>query len=175
MSPSVPQRSKTTPLNATTTGLIIHAFADGIALGASTAHPSSVGLVVFIAIMIHKAPAAFGLTTQLLKQGLNKREARGHLLLFSLAAPLGAFVTWFAVRILGGGSDAGGDGKFEAGMALVFSGGTFLYVAVHSLQSHSHGSNEAESSTPMQSDIMYTALGMLLPLVTQIGHSHAHG
>jgi solute carrier family 39 (zinc transporter), member 9 len=123
-SPSGQLKSSSAALNATTVGLIIHAFADGIALGASSAHPSSVGLIVFAAIMLHKAPAAFGLTTQLLKQGLSKREARGHLVLFSLAAPVGAFVTWFAVRAFGGGN--AGDGGFWTGMALVFSGGTFL-------------------------------------------------
>jgi solute carrier family 39 (zinc transporter), member 9 len=114
--------------HATTIGLVIHAFADGIALGASTAQPSTVGLVVFAAIMLHKAPAAFGLTTTLLKQGLSKREARTHLLLFSFAAPLGAFVTWIVIQGLTrhGVAAQQNDGGFWTGVALIFSGGTFL-------------------------------------------------
>jgi hypothetical protein len=51
----------------------------------------------------------------------------------------------------------------------------FRYVAMHSLQSHNHSFGESENSISVQkSDIMYTAFGMLLPLLTQIGHSHAH-
>jgi zinc transporter 9 len=115
--------------HSTTIGLVIHSFADGIALGASSATPSSIGIIVFGAIMVHKAPAAFGLTAALLKQGLNKRAARTHLLLFSLAAPLGAVMTWLFVKALASrGLDTAnvGHGEFWTGVALVFSGGTFL-------------------------------------------------
>ena len=80
--------------------------------------------------MIHKAPAAFGLTSVLLKQGLGKRGARAHLVVFSLAAPVGAMGTWMLVRLLGGGS-GGLEGSEEGmrwwtGVVLLFSGGTFL-------------------------------------------------
>lgn len=119
-----PQRSLSTTL-----GLCIHAAADGIALGASSASAAtaSLSLIIFVAIMVHKAPAAFGLTSVLLKQGLTKRLARAHLVVFSLAAPAGALCTWIIVRALGGG----GQGepalmKWWTGVLLLFSGGTFL-------------------------------------------------
>ena len=119
-----PQRSLSTTL-----GLCIHSAADGIALGASSASTStaSLSLIIFVAIMVHKAPAAFGLTSVLLKQGLSKRAARAHLVIFSLAAPAGALCTWILVRALGGG----GQGepalmKWWTGVLLLFSGGTFL-------------------------------------------------
>lgn len=113
---------------STTLGLVIHAAADGIALGASSTIPS-ISFIIFFAIMIHKAPAAFGLTSILLKQGLGKRQARTHLLAFSLAAPIGAILTWAVVRMLGGASDeaSGAESmKFWTGVILIFSGGTFL-------------------------------------------------
>jgi len=115
---------------ATTTGLVIHAAADGIAMGASaTSSNTKLGFIIFIAIMIHKAPAAFGLTSVLLKQGLSKRAARGHLIIFSLAAPFGALTTWLLVNILGGGQHMEGErGQWWTGMLLLFSAGTFLYV-----------------------------------------------
>ena len=80
--------------------------------------------------MIHKAPAAFGLTSVLLRQGVGKRGARARLVVFSLSAPVGAVGTWMAVRILGGGG-AGTGGSEEGmrwwtGVVLLFSGGTFL-------------------------------------------------
>ncbi|KAI7574865.1 hypothetical protein KC319_g16158, partial [Hortaea werneckii] len=96
--------------SSTTLGLVIHAAADGIALGASSTTTSSsssssnqrnLSLIIFLALLLHKTPAAFGLTTTLLKQGLSKRRARGHLLLFSLAAPVGALVTWFGAGFVG--------------------------------------------------------------------------
>lgn len=112
---------------ATTTGLVIHAAADGIAMGASaTTSDMKLGLIIFIAIMVHKAPAAFGLTSLLLRQGLSKRAARGHLIAFSLAAPVGALGTYILVTILGGGNMEGPSGQWWTGMLLLFSAGTFL-------------------------------------------------
>lgn len=112
---------------ATTTGLVIHASADGIAMGASASTANTnLGFIIFIAIMVHKAPAAFGLTSVLLKQGLSKRAARGHLVVFSLAAPIGAISTFFLVNMIGGGNIEGAKGQWWTGMLLLFSGGTFL-------------------------------------------------
>ena len=122
--PAPPQRSLSTTL-----GLCIHAAADGIALGASSSSTStsSLSLIIFVAIMVHKAPAAFGLTSVLLKQGLGKRGARAHLIVFSLAAPAGAVATWVLVRALGGGGDSEpAVMKWWTGVLLLFSGGTFL-------------------------------------------------
>ena len=122
--PAPPQRTLSTTL-----GLCIHAAADGIALGASSSSTStkSLSLIIFVAIMVHKAPAAFGLTSVLLKQGLGKRGARAHLVIFSLAAPAGAIATWILVRALGGGGDSEpAVMKWWTGVLLLFSGGTFL-------------------------------------------------
>jgi len=112
---------------ATTTGLVIHAAADGIAMGASaTTSDMKLGFIIFVAIMVHKAPAAFGLTSVLLKQGLSKRAARGHLIVFSLAAPLGALITYMIVSLIGGNTMEGESGQWWTGMLLLFSAGTFL-------------------------------------------------
>jgi zinc transporter 9 len=123
--PMQPPRKNT---SATTIGLVVHSCADGIALGASSAAPStSLSFVVFLAIMLHKAPAAFGLTSVLLKQGLSKRTARTHLAFFSMAAPAGAFLTWAIVHLLGRARLGGDEGlAWTTGWVLCFSGGTFL-------------------------------------------------
>lgn len=137
MNPGSPPLEPLTPLpqainqprsSATTIGLVIHACADGIALGASSSAPStSLSLVIFLAIMLHKAPAAFGLTSVLLKQGLSKRTARAHLAVFSMAAPAGAVATWSLVHMLGRARLGGDDGlAWTTGWVLLFSGGTFL-------------------------------------------------
>ncbi|KIW15958.1 hypothetical protein PV08_06008 [Exophiala spinifera] len=175
---------------ATTIGLVIHAAADGIALGASsTATNSALSIVIFFAIMIHKAPAAFGLTSVLIKQGLSKRAARGHLLLFSLAAPAGAIITWILANVLGGGkSHSPETTTWWTGMLLLFSAGTFLYVAMHSMQEtsnfHHEGANgqpngyiegrETSQNGPKPSwrDLAAACFGMVLPIFLQVGHAH---
>ncbi|KAK5663991.1 hypothetical protein OQA88_204 [Cercophora sp. LCS_1] len=172
---------------ATTTGLVIHAAADGIAMGASaTTSNMKLGLIIFVAIMVHKAPAAFGLTSVLLKQGLSKRAARGHLIVFSLAAPFGALATYLIIAVLGGGSMEGEAGEWWTGMLLLFSAGTFLYVAMHAMNEengnghdHSSGSNgyqdggaQRKQAKPQMRDTLATVGGMMLPLLTQFGHHH---
>lgn len=182
-----PMPTKKTP--AATIGLIVHACADGIALGASsTAESTSLSLVIFFAIMLHKAPAAFGLTSVLLKQGLSKRKARTHLAFFSLAAPAGALATWAIVHMFGRNHLGGDEGlTWATGWVLCFSGGTFLYVAMHSMSeataSHAHedpipnGYMDAYpgNNSLSKGDIGIVMIGMLLPLITQIGHAHSHG
>ena len=111
---------------ATTIGLVIHAAADGIALGASSSD-AGLGFIIFLAIMVHKAPASFGLTSVLLKQGLSSRSVRAHLLAFSLAAPVGALTTFLFVQIAGSGLSGDEQGtRWRTGMLLLFSAGTFL-------------------------------------------------
>ncbi|KAI0127538.1 ZIP metal ion transporter-like protein [Xylariales sp. AK1849] len=177
---------------ATTTGLVIHAAADGIAMGASAASSDmKLGFIIFIAIMVHKAPAAFGLTSILLKQGLSKRAARGHLIVFSLASPFGAWATFIMVNLVGGGGTEG-ESEFNqwwTGMLLLFSAGTFLYVAMHAMQEgdsvspHETGQGangyadspslgQRKQSRPQMRDTIATVVGMLLPLLTQFSHHH---
>lgn len=174
--------------SATTIGLVVHACADGIALGASSTAPSTtLSLVIFFAIMLHKAPAAFGLTSVLLKQGLSKKTVRTHLAFFSLAAPVGAFVTWAIVHTFGRGRLGGDEGlTWSTGWVLCFSGGTFLYVAMHSMSEATSGGSHDDPAINgymdaypdrknlSKTDIGIVLFGMLFPLVTQVGHAHAH-
>ncbi|KAG8531442.1 uncharacterized protein KY384_003071 [Bacidia gigantensis] len=149
--PAPPLRSLSTTL-----GLCIHAAADGIALGASSssASTSSLSLIIFVAIMVHKAPAAFGLTSVLLKQGLGKRGARAHLVVFSLAAPAGALATWILVKVLSGG--------WESEPAVMK-----WWTGAGSARQQRKGK---ESKSPKL--VLAAVGGMLLPLITQIGHAH---
>ncbi len=82
--PEGPVMVRTPAVSWTTTlGLVVHAAADGIALGAAaTTNQTDVEIIVFLAIMLHKAPAAFGLTTFLMHEGLEKHRVRRHLMTF---------------------------------------------------------------------------------------------
>ncbi|KAI8584759.1 hypothetical protein K450DRAFT_161235, partial [Umbelopsis ramanniana AG] len=114
-----------------TVGLVVHAAADGIALGASARHPH-LSFVIFFAIMIHKAPSAFALTTVLMNEGFMRARIRRHLFVFSMAAPVGAILTYAALLFSGSPDDQ--NMAWWTGMLLIFSGGTFLYVAMHVME-----------------------------------------
>jgi zinc transporter ZupT len=125
------QRIKSTKVTPTL-GLVIHAAADGIALGAAaTTSHRDVEMIIFLAIMLHKAPAAFSLVVLLLHNGLKPPTIRKHLLAFSLSAPIAAIVTYYGL------SQQGKEALRQnnaTGVAMLFSAGTFLFVAtVHVL------------------------------------------
>ncbi|VVD02981.1 unnamed protein product [Leptidea sinapis] len=141
-------------------------------------------LIVFLAIMLHKAPAAFGLVTFLLHAGLDRNRIRKHLLIFSCSAPLLALLTYFGI---------GNESKqtltdFNAtGIAMLFSAGTFLYVAtVHVLpeitnpHSHTHTLLPTQEGIPPKrgfsglrpTDVAILIFGALLPVLLTMGHHH---
>ncbi|SAM03255.1 hypothetical protein [Absidia glauca] len=122
VSPQDPDNNDTPHSLTPTIGLIVHAAADGIALGASANHPQ-LSMVVFFAIMLHKGPSAFALTTVLLAEGFSRSEVRKHLLMFSVAAPLGALTTYLLLAFTG---DM--DLAYWTGVLLLFSGGTFFHL-----------------------------------------------
>lgn len=186
--------SKDAKRSATATiGLVVHAAADGVALGAAakTSH-QDVEMIVFLAIMLHKAPAAFGLVSFLLHEGVDRHRIRKHLGIFSLSAPLLTLITYFGI----GQEQKETLNSFNAtAVAMLFSAGTFLYVAtVHVLPeltqqapSHYHSSSgphyshleqgSTASAKPAPSGLSNVELGTLisgalLPLLLTIGHHH---
>ena len=152
-----------------------------------------------MAIMLHKAPAAFGLTTFLMHEGLEKHRVRRHLMTFvsttknlqwggmvtrlwfffqALSAPLTALATYGCLNWSGGGSQSL-DTFTATGIAMLFSAGTFLYVAtVHVLPEvtsvgHSHGGNGKSHSGGFSAmELGLLVVGSLLPLVLTLGHHH---
>ncbi|XP_037551431.1 zinc transporter ZIP9 isoform X2 [Nematolebias whitei] len=161
----------------TTLGLVVHAAADGVALGAAAStSQTSVQLIVFVAIMLHKAPAAFGLVSFLMHAGLERNRIRKHLLVFALAAPVLAMITFLG---LSQSSKEALSNINATGVAMLFSAGTFLYVAtVHVLPEvggigHSHnpaGGNGGKGLSKVEVGAL--VLGCLIPLVLSIGHHH---
>ncbi|XP_017000291.1 zinc transporter ZIP9 [Drosophila takahashii] len=182
--------------NATLTlGLVVHAAADGVALGAAaTTSHQDVEIIVFLAIMLHKAPAAFGLVTFLLHEKVDRQQIRRHLALFSLSAPLLTILTYFGI---GQEQKETLNSVNATGIAMLFSAGTFLYVAtVHVLpeltqgglsQSDQHDYRLLEESRDVvtndksgnnslhalkYSELIIMICGALLPLVITFGHKH---
>jgi len=174
----IESNGKKNPVSWTATlGLVVHAAADGIALGAAaTTNQTNVEIIVFLAIMLHKAPASFGLVTYLLHEGLERSRIRKHLLVFSLAAPVMAVSTFFILTIHGRENL---DTFSATGVAMLFSAGTFLYVAtVHVLPEvtnigHSHGGGGDHGSGGFsKAELIMLVLGAIMPLLLTVGHHH---
>ncbi|KAM4607336.1 zinc transporter ZIP9 [Polymixia lowei] len=158
-----------------TLGLIIHAAADGVALGAAVATPEvTVQVIVFFAVILHKAPAAFGLVSFLMHAGLDKKYIHGYLLAFSAAAPIFAISTYFIINASGGSSQ---NRTSATGVQMLFSAGTFLYVAtVHVLPEISSSRQQQHTGTAAHQqrhlgflESLTLILGMGLPVVLALG------
>ncbi|XP_075720723.1 zinc transporter ZIP9-like [Rhinoderma darwinii] len=158
-----------------TLGLVIHAAADGVALGAAVASSQvSVQVIVFFAVILHKAPAAFGLVSFLMHAGLEKKQIQKHLFAFSVAAPLLTITTYLILSMTGGSLEH----KLSAtGNGMLFSAGTFLYVAtVHVLPEISgrghhqqHGTSEYRSQGLGLLESMTLVVGAFLPVLLSLG------
>ena len=162
-----------------TLGLVVHAAADGIALGAAASTSQThVEMIVFIAIMLHKAPAAFGLVSFLLHEGFDRTRIRRHLSVFAFSAPVLAIVTYVVLNQSGKDMLVNNNGT---GIAMLFSGGTFLYVAtVHILPKLAHvsvseqlnGSSDVAFVGFTKVELTLMVSGCLLPLILALGHKH---
>ncbi|XP_054655372.1 zinc transporter ZIP9 [Dunckerocampus dactyliophorus] len=165
-----------------TLGLVIHAAADGFALGAVVATGQvTVQIIVFFAVILHKAPAAFGLVAFLMHAGLEKKSIQGHLLAFSAAAPVTAIATYFTLHA----SCTSSENQLTAtGVGMLFSAGTFLFVATvhvlpeiisssssHSLagQHSSHLQQQQQQSHLGLQESFTLVLGVGLPVLLALG------
>ena len=145
-----------------TIGLIAHAAADGLAVGASVSSSTETGLIVFVAIMLHKGPAAFGLSSFLKHIDIEASKAKMYLILFALSSPIMAIFTFFALKDTSFATDD------NIALTLLFSAGTFIYVATVDVLPELH-SHDHDNDAP----ISFVLLGAFLVfLTTLIGHSH---
>ena len=138
---------------------------------------SSLELVVFLAIILHKGPAAFGLASFLLYQGRSRGEVRWLLTVFSLAAPLTSIATYlFFLQSAAIVRAAGSEGEAEAavsgemlGLCLLFSAGTFLFtIAAHILPEVSR----KEGGVMDWRHVGCLIAGILMPLTLSAHHHH---
>ncbi|MBN4047656.1 ZIP family metal transporter [Acidimicrobiaceae bacterium AH-315-P05] len=102
-------------------GLSAHAVADGLAIGsAAAASDTAFSVVVAIAVLIHRVPAAFSLGVFTLHENQTPTRALQSVVAFAAATP----VAMLASFVLLDGADVG-----VIALALLFAAGTFVYVA----------------------------------------------
>lgn len=149
-------------ISLTTLGMTIHAAADGVALG-STAMSSHTRLkfLVFLSIIIHKAPAALSLSSLLMtqKKPPSQMQIKRDIILFSAAGPVLAILLGGLLTLLHSSSIT----NFFSGLCLCFSAGTFQYVGVHILQR-----SKDEQTSDHWRKLLVILAGTALPLLAAL-------
>lgn len=102
-------------------GLTIHAATDGLVIGAAASSASNeVTMLVLIAVLSHKFPTSFSVGAFSLHERNDRKLAFRDVLIFSLATPLMIIIAFTMMQDIE---------VFILGLMMLFSGGTFLYVA----------------------------------------------
>jgi zinc transporter ZupT len=104
-------------------GLTIHTFFDGVSIAAAASISFTFGLLIFIAIMLHKVPEGFTAASIILSSGRSKRKA----LMATIVIGLTTLAGVICVALLK--DKATGIVSY----ALPFSAGVTLYVAASDL------------------------------------------
>jgi zinc transporter ZupT len=98
-----------TVTGATLFAMLVHTFFDGVAIGSAFIVGRELGLVVFLAVILHKLPAGFAVSTVVLAGGARPVRAFGAAVLLGLGTVIGSITlsamgTWarYAVPISAG-------------------------------------------------------------------------
>ncbi len=102
-------------------GMSAHTVVDGFALGAASVQPE-LGALVFLAILAHKIPNSFSLSTILISEGFSRGRAVVMNAAFALMVPVGAGL-YVVLRELVHAE------RFTS-LALAASAGTFLHLSL---------------------------------------------
>lgn len=131
-------------------GIGIHTLIDGIALGSSLMVPG-LGFIVFLAIVSHKAPEMFSLSSLL----LHLKTSRAKIILLNfliwLAIPVGALLAYLLLQV---------QNSFWLGTALAFSAGTFIHISLSDLlpEAHKHSPSKKFSTVMLLLGLAFMGL-----------------
>lgn len=151
----------------TLVGILVHSFADGAAVSVAALSPNrSLGMLVALAIILHKAPAAFGLCTYLLNTGWSLGRTRRAMAIFSLASPLSALFVYFTILSMPMLNQ-----PLSVPLCLLLSGGTFLYAACIHILPETVG----PGGRLTLGQVAAVTMGAVIPFGLSLTHSHGHG
>jgi zinc transporter ZupT len=123
-------------------GLLIHTFFDGVSIAAAFLVNFKVGLLVFIAILLHKVPEGFTVASIMLASGRSPRKARIATLAIGTATLAGVIgVALLKTKV-----------QTVVAYALPFSAGVTLYVAASDLIPEV---NHKEEKNPVVSIVVF--------------------
>jgi ZIP family zinc transporter/zinc and cadmium transporter len=105
--------------NSVMAGLSVHALFDGVAIGSGFVVSAGLGMLIFLAILLHKAPEGFTMASVMLASGRSRTAAFYSAVLLAAATLAGVLVIELAPALLPYG--------------LPISAGVALYVAATDL------------------------------------------
>ncbi|MEM9881383.1 MAG: ZIP family metal transporter [Planctomycetota bacterium] len=159
---------------AAAVGMTLHSLLAGVALGsavaaADSAHIAPAGFGVFLVIVLHKPLDALTVITLTAAAGMSRPRRHLTNALFALAVPLG--MTLFLLGLSRSGLAAPGE---LVGVALAFSAGTFLCIALSDLlpELHFHAHDRGKLSAAL---LLGVALAFAVARAEHATHDHAHG
>ncbi|HEV8589448.1 MAG TPA: ZIP family metal transporter [Pyrinomonadaceae bacterium] len=128
-------------------GLTIHTFFDGVSIAAAFLADVKVGILVFIAIMLHKVPEGFTVASIMLASGRSSKKAAAAALAIGAATFAGVVgVALMKARFAN-----------SVAYALPFSAGVTLYVAASDLIPEV---NRSEEKNPLVSVIVFAGVAL---------------
>lgn len=104
-------------------GLFIHAFFDGLAISSGMYYDFSLGVMIFIAILLHKFPEGLTISSIMLASNQSKKTALRATAGIAAGTMAGIFMIFFLQNV---------DPKIT-GFAFAFSAGAALYVSASDL------------------------------------------
>lgn len=146
-------------------GLTLHAATDGVAIGAAAATGDfALTITVLLAVLIHKGPAAFSLGVFSTHEREERKDSVRDVVIFSLATPVMIIIAGLALAELE---------THMIGLAMLFSAGTFLYVATVDTLPDIHN---PETGKKAMIHVLFgvTILVVLLLIANTLGLGHAH-
>ncbi len=138
-------------------GLMIHTFFDGVSIGAAFQVDFRVGLLIFIAILLHKLPEGFTGASIMLAAGRSESAARWATLAIGAATFIGVFSVSFLHTAF----------PRVVMYALPFSAGVTLYVAASDLIPEV---NHKEERNPLVSVIVFVGVALFYALHRLLEH-----
>lgn len=100
-------------------GLLLHTFFDGVAIASGFSVSQELGILLFLAILLHKLPEGLTITSLQVAGGIRARTALGSAALLGIATVLGVVVTDSVA--------------FLAAHGLALSAGVTIYVGASNL------------------------------------------
>lgn len=104
-------------------GLLIHTFFDGVSIAAAAQVDYKVGVLVFIAVFLHKFPEGFTIASMILAAGKGRKEVVIATSLVGLTTLIGVLLFYFIGTKIG----------FSVAYALPLACGVTIYVAASDL------------------------------------------
>jgi zinc transporter ZupT len=136
-------------------GLMIHTFFDGVSIAAAAQVDFQVGILVFIAIFLHKFPEGFTISSMILAAGKGRKEVLIGTSLVGLTTLVGVLLFYFIGPNIG----------FSVAYALPIATGVTLYVAASDLIpeiNHHGGKNPLVSLSVFAGVVLFFLANFLL-------------